>query len=66
MTVVRDGEKTWPPPPVSVSAAPAAKPADTAVEKAVGEPGKDVKKHMSTSRRYGVVAAVGVLLFPIT
>ena len=24
MTVVRDGEKTWPPPPVSVSAAPAA------------------------------------------
>ena len=66
MTVVRDGEKTWPPPPVSVSAAPAAKPADTAVEKAVGEPGKDVKKHMSTSRRYGVVAAVGVLLFLVT
>ena len=24
MTVVRDGEKTWPPPPVQVSAAPAA------------------------------------------
>ncbi|WP_432924194.1 Re/Si-specific NAD(P)(+) transhydrogenase subunit alpha [Microbispora sp. CA-135349] len=26
MTVVRDGEKTWPPPPVPVSAAPAAAP----------------------------------------
>ena len=26
MTVVRDGESTWPPPPVSVSAAPAAPP----------------------------------------
>ena len=30
MTVVRDGEKTWPPPPVSVSAAPAAAPASPA------------------------------------
>ena len=30
MTVARDGEKTWPPPPVQVSAAPAAaKPART-------------------------------------
>jgi len=27
MTVVRDGEKTWPPPPVSVTAAPKAAPA---------------------------------------
>ncbi|MBX6384688.1 MAG: Re/Si-specific NAD(P)(+) transhydrogenase subunit alpha [Microbispora sp.] len=27
MTVVRDGEKTWPPPPVPVSATPAATPA---------------------------------------
>ena len=27
MTVVRDGEMTWPPPPVPVSAAPAAAPA---------------------------------------
>ncbi len=30
VTVVRDGEKTWPPPPVSVSAAPAAAPATVA------------------------------------
>ena len=65
MTVVRDGEKTWPPPPVAVSAAPAAAPATT-VDKAVGEPGKDVKKHMSASRRYGIVATVGVLLFGVT
>src|SRR4029079_16941963 len=43
MTVVREGEKTWPPPPVSVSAAPVA--ADTAVAP-VGKPGADVKQHM--------------------
>ena len=66
MTVVRDGEKTWPPPPVSVSAAPVAKPAETAAEKDLGAPGKDVKKHMSTGRRYGIVATVGVLLFGVT
>jgi NAD(P) transhydrogenase subunit alpha len=65
MTVVRDGEKTWPPPPVAVSAVPAAVPA-VAAEKAVGEPGKDVRKHMSAGRRYGIVAAAGVALFLIT
>ena len=37
MTVVRDGEKTWPPPPVSVSAAPAAAPAAVAP---VGKPAR--------------------------
>ena len=42
MTVVRDGEKTWPPPPVAVSAAPAAAPATTAAK--VGEPGKEEKE----------------------
>lgn len=31
ITVVREGEKTWPPPPVEVSAAPAAKPGQSAV-----------------------------------
>jgi NAD(P) transhydrogenase subunit alpha len=69
MTVVRNGEKTWPPPPVSVSAAPAAQPAATpagTVGKSPGEPGKDVKKHLSAGRRYGIVAAVGVVLFLIT
>jgi NAD(P) transhydrogenase subunit alpha len=63
MTVVRDGEKTWPPPPVSVSAAPVAAPAATA---AVGEPGKDVKQHMSPGRRFGIVGALGVVLFLVT
>ena len=66
MTVVREGEKTWPPPPVSVSAAPAAQPAAGAVQKAPGEPGKDVRRHVSAGRRYGVVATVGVLLFLLT
>jgi H+-translocating NAD(P) transhydrogenase subunit alpha len=66
MTVVRDGEKTWPPPPVSVSAAPAAAPVETAPQKAGGEPGKDVRKHMSASRRYGIVATAGVVLFLLT
>jgi H+-translocating NAD(P) transhydrogenase subunit alpha len=65
MTVVRDGEKTWPPPPVAVSAAPVAAPA-AVTDKAVGAPGKDVKKHMSARRRYGIVATVGVVLFLVT
>jgi len=43
-----------------------AKPAGTAVEKDLRPPGKDVKKHMSTGRRYGIVATVGVLLFLVT
>jgi H+-translocating NAD(P) transhydrogenase subunit alpha len=63
MTVVRDGEKTWPPPPVSVSAAPVAAP--TAVA-AVGEPGKDVKQHLSPAHRFGIVGAVAAVLFLIT
>src|SRR5829696_1103943 len=65
MTVVRDGEKTWPPPPVAVSAAPVAAPV-TVTDKAVGVPGKDVKKHMSARRRYGIVATGGVVLFLVT
>jgi NAD(P) transhydrogenase subunit alpha len=65
MTVVRKGEKTWPPPPVSVSAAPAAAPATAEVAK-VGEPGKDVRPHMSPGRRYGIVGAVAAALFLVT
>ena len=38
ITVVRDGEKTWPPPPVQVSAAPAAAPAETAEPKPAKQP----------------------------
>ena len=64
MTVVREGETTWPPPPVSVAAAPTAAPATTA--QPVGEPGKDVKRHLSPARRFGIVGAVAVVFFLIT
>ena len=43
ITVVRDGENMWPPPPVQVSAAPAAGPAATVV--------KPEKKRMSNARK---------------
>lgn len=55
VTVVRDGEVTWPPPPVQVSAAPVA--ATAPVE------AKPAKEHMSTGRRLGLTfAAAAVLL----
>lgn len=38
MTVVRNGERTWPPPPVQVSAAPAARPAPARAEAPVKQP----------------------------
>jgi NAD(P) transhydrogenase subunit alpha len=54
ITVVRDGDVTWPPPPVSVSAAPAAAPAATS---AVAAP---VKMPMSSEKKLGLVA-LGIL-----
>jgi NAD(P) transhydrogenase subunit alpha len=56
MTVVRNGEKTWPPPPVQVSAAPAA---PTEPKQAV----KPEKKPMSPARKYGIVAVLAAALF---
>ncbi|MEU0497068.1 Re/Si-specific NAD(P)(+) transhydrogenase subunit alpha [Mycobacterium sp. NPDC006124] len=56
VTVVRDGEITWPPPPVQVSAAPAAAVA------APVEP-KPVKAPMTPGRRLGVVFAAAAALF---
>jgi NAD(P) transhydrogenase subunit alpha len=59
MTVVRDGEKTWPPPPVQVSAAPvavAAAPVEPAAPKAPPPP----------SRRYAAVGIGAALLFLVT
>jgi NAD(P) transhydrogenase subunit alpha len=55
VTVVRDGEITWPPPPVQVSAAPvtAAAPAEV----------KPVKEPMSAGRRLGVTFAAAAVLF---
>lgn len=57
MAVVRNGEKTWPPPPVQVSAAPAvAKPAPVAKK-------TEAPKHVSPMRKFAITAAVGALLF---
>jgi NAD(P) transhydrogenase alpha subunit len=56
MTVVRDGEKTWPPPPVQVSAAPvavAAAPVEPAPPKAPPPP----------SRKFAVVGIAAAVLF---
>ncbi|HEU5240376.1 MAG TPA: Re/Si-specific NAD(P)(+) transhydrogenase subunit alpha, partial [Ornithinibacter sp.] len=57
MTVVRDGEVLWPPPPVQVSAAPAASTAVAPVPHA-----KPVKAPMSQSRRLALMGA-GALAF---
>ena len=58
MTVVRDGEKTWPPPPVEVSAAP--------VQAAAPPPVKEPKAPPPPSRRFVVVGIGSALLFLLT
>ncbi len=58
VTVVRDGEITWPPPPVQVSAAPAV--AATAPVEA-----KPVKKPMPTARRLGLTFTAAAVLFAL-
>jgi NAD(P) transhydrogenase subunit alpha len=55
ITVVKDGEKMWPPPPVQVSAVPA-----TAAPKAL-EP-KPVKPPMTPAARFALVG-VGIVIF---
>ncbi|MGH3637927.1 MAG: Re/Si-specific NAD(P)(+) transhydrogenase subunit alpha [Mycobacterium sp.] len=55
VTVVRDGETTWPPPPVQVSAAPAAVTAPV-------EP-KPAKQPMSAQRRLGITFVAAAVLF---
>jgi NAD(P) transhydrogenase subunit alpha len=59
ITVVRNGEKTWPPPPVAVSAAPTASAAPV---RAIATP----KQPMSTNRKYGIVGIGVVILFLLT
>ncbi|UZX04746.1 Re/Si-specific NAD(P)(+) transhydrogenase subunit alpha [Arthrobacter sp. CDRTa11] len=59
VTVVRDGEKTWPPPPVQVSAAPAAKAQATAAETTA--PKK--KQGLGTAGKAGLFAAGIAALF---
>jgi NAD(P) transhydrogenase subunit alpha len=63
MTVVKDGELTWPPPPVPVSAmtAPTA-PLPTAA----ATPPAAEKMLASPRRRYGLIAVAAVLLFLLT
>jgi NAD(P) transhydrogenase subunit alpha len=59
MTVVRAGEKTWPPPPVQVSAAPA--PAAAAPSEPV-----PAKAPPPASRKFALVGLGAALLFLIT
>ena len=56
MTVVRQGEATWPPPPVQVSAAPVAAPAAVV-------PVKAAKVPASPARRFGIVMGAALALF---
>ena len=58
VTVVRDGEITWPPPPVQVSAAPAAAAAAAPVVSKIKEP-------MSTQRRLGITFGAAAVLFAL-
>jgi H+-translocating NAD(P) transhydrogenase subunit alpha len=57
ITVVRDGETTWPPPPVQVSAAPAAAAAAAPVQT------QQPKAPMSMGRRLGTAFAAAAVLF---
>ncbi|MFC5729455.1 MULTISPECIES: Re/Si-specific NAD(P)(+) transhydrogenase subunit alpha [Nocardioides] len=56
LTVVRDGESTWPPPAVQVSAAPQASAKAVVTH-------KEPKVPMSAGKRLGVVAAAAAALF---
>ncbi|MFK0046219.1 Re/Si-specific NAD(P)(+) transhydrogenase subunit alpha [Streptomyces sp. NPDC090741] len=60
MTVVRDGETTWPPPPVQVSAAPVAQ-APVAVK-----PVAPAKKPMSAAAKYALAGTGMAGLFLLT
>jgi NAD(P) transhydrogenase subunit alpha len=60
ITVVRDGEKTWPPPEIKVSAAPAAPKA-----KEPAEP-KPEKQPLSSARKFAIVGIGALALFLVT
>ena len=59
VTVVRDGEVTWPPPPVQVSAAPAVAAAAAPVEQ------KPERQPMTIGRRLGLTFAAAAVLFAL-
>ncbi|MDQ0752339.1 NAD(P) transhydrogenase subunit alpha [Streptomyces africanus] len=64
MTVVRDGEKTWPPPPVQVSAAPAPVPAAGPEPAAPATP--QAKPARPAWSSYALVGAGALALFLVT
>ncbi|RJU01114.1 Re/Si-specific NAD(P)(+) transhydrogenase subunit alpha [Arthrobacter frigidicola] len=57
VTVVRNGEKTWPPPPVQVSAAPAARAEGPTAATTAAKPG------LSAAAKAGLLAAGIAVLF---
>ncbi|MFE9427451.1 Re/Si-specific NAD(P)(+) transhydrogenase subunit alpha [Kitasatospora sp. NPDC006697] len=61
VTVVRDGETTWPPPPVAVSAAPGA-PAAQPVAAAAAEP---AKPKLTPAARFGLIGAGMLAMFAV-
>jgi NAD(P) transhydrogenase subunit alpha len=60
MTVVKDGESTWPPPPVQVSAAPTPAQTQAADAKAAASP---VHRPVSPRRRFAIVGVCAAALF---
>ena len=61
MTVTRDGESLWPPPPVQVSASPGASAAVAPVAAA-----KPVKEPMSQGRRLALLGAAALLFLLVS
>ncbi|WP_433894165.1 Re/Si-specific NAD(P)(+) transhydrogenase subunit alpha [Streptomyces sp. CA-111067] len=59
VTVVRDGEKTWPPPPVTVSAAPAAAAAPAAPKEAA----QPKKPRLTPPVRFGLIGLAMAAMF---
>jgi NAD(P) transhydrogenase subunit alpha len=57
VTVVRDGEVTWPPPPVAVSAAPAAQPAAVPEAPAAKQP------RLTSALRFGLIGLGMLAMF---
>ena len=63
VTVVRNGEKTWPPPPVQVSASPVVKPDASA---AAETPAPKKKQGLSAAGKAGLFAAGIAALFLVS
>ncbi|WP_449236241.1 Re/Si-specific NAD(P)(+) transhydrogenase subunit alpha [Aggregatibacter kilianii] len=59
VTVIREGEITWPAPPIQVSAQPQQIKAASAVK-------KEDKKPTDPRKKYGIMAAVGILFLWLT